>query len=130
MAPDKSREQELEEQNELLRQQLEALMGTSKEWGALTALGHGMTQRMAQILYILCKRAPATVSRATFHSLVYGNRDDGGPEPSIFNVHIARLRSLLKRVDAPGKIDTVWGAGYRASPALVQWVNSIYEGDK
>ncbi len=120
------REQELEDTVELLKQQLSALTGSSKEIGVLLALRHGITQRLAIMLYILVKRAPAIVSRENFHSVIYGDRADGGPEPRIFGVHIFRLRRLLTRLKAPGKIDTIWNAGYRASPELVEWVNQLY----
>lgn len=124
---------QLEEEVELLRQQLEEVTGTSRELGALMALRYGMTQCLAQMLFILVKRAPAVVSKNVFHSVIYGDRSDGGPEPKIFAVRINKLRGVLKRVGAKGKIDTVWSAGYRASPELVEWVHQLYSreiGDK
>jgi DNA-binding response OmpR family regulator len=121
-----TREQQLEEENELLRQQLKALTGSEQELGALIAMGHGMTQRTATILFILAKRAPAVVSRASLHSIFYGHESDGGPDPKIFDVHISRIRGTLRRLGCPGKIDTVWHAGYRASPELVGWIRNIY----
>lgn len=134
MVLETSREQELEDQVELLSQKLTALVGSDKQLGVLMALRHGMTHRLAVILSILVRRAPAVVSRATFHSVVYGDRSDGGPEPKIFDVHISRLRQILPRVYCSGKIDTVWNAGYRANPDLVKWVQTLYtsqisEGD-
>lgn len=117
---------ELEDQNELLKQQLEALAGSTKEVGAVLSLGHGMTERLAVMLTILVKRSPAVVSKQAFHSLIYGNMEDGGPEPRIFAVHIARLRDWLVRMRCPGKIDTVWNTGYRANPALVKWIKAHY----
>lgn len=125
MAP--VREQELEDEVELLKQQLSALTGSSQELGVLMAIRHGMTKRLAQILTILIKRAPGVVSRDAFHILFYGERPDGGPEPKIFAVHITRLRKLLQRIECPGKIETVWNAGYRASPELVSWVKEKYK---
>jgi DNA-binding response OmpR family regulator len=121
-----SREQELEDEVELLKQQLNALTGSSQELGVLMALRHGMTNRLAVMLFILVKRAPAVISRSTFHSVIYGDRSDGGPEPKIFDVHISRLRGILRRLRCPGKIETVWNAGYRASPELVAWVRQLY----
>jgi len=127
-----SREQELEDEVELLRQQLSALTGSSKELGVLLAQGYGITNRLAQILHILVKRAPATVSRNALHTIFYGDRDDGGPEPKIFAVHITRLRAILKQwhevydLDKRIRIDTVWNTGYRASPELVKWVGELY----
>ena len=121
------REQELEDKIELLTQQLSAVTGSSQELGVLMAVGHGMTHRLALLLHILVRRAPAVISRSTFHSIIYGDRADGGPEPKIFDVHISRLRALLKRVGSPGKIETVWNAGYRASPRLVDWVKQLYD---
>lgn len=118
--------EELEEEVELLKQQLTELTGTSKELGALMALRYGMTKRLATMLFILVKRAPAVISRSAFHSVIYGDRSDGGPEPKIFAVHISKLRGVLERVGCPGKIETVWGGGYKASPALVKWVNELY----
>jgi DNA-binding response OmpR family regulator len=120
------KKEELEDQNELLRRQLSELMGTDKELGALMALKHGMTHTLAQMLHILVKRAPAVISRGTFHTLMYGDRSDGGPEPKIFDVRIARIRACLKKIKCPGKIETVWYAGYRADPDLVKWVRDIY----
>src|SRR6185436_13883479 len=122
-----SRERQLEDQVEILTQQLKELTGSDKELGVLMALRCGMTHRMATVLHILVKRAPAVVTRSTFHSVVYGDRDDGGPEPKIFDVHISRLRKFFKRVKCPGKIDTVWNAGYRANPELVKWVQALYD---
>lgn len=121
-----SREQELEDEVELLRQQLSALTGSSQEFGVLMFLGYGMTHRLAKILHILVKRSPAIVSRNALHTVFYGDRDDGGPEPKIFAVHITRLRAVLERVGAKGKIETVWNTGYRASPELVRWVQELY----
>lgn len=118
--------QELEDLNELLKQQLQALTGSSKELGVLIALRHGMTHRLAVILFILTSRAPAVISRSSLHSVFYGARADGGPEPRIFTVYITRLRSILKRIGAKGKIEAVWNAGWRASPELVEWVNQLY----
>jgi DNA-binding response OmpR family regulator len=124
MAP--SREQGLEDEVELLKQQLSTLTGTSQELGVLMSLRFGMTQTLAIMLSILVKRAPAVISRHHFHTVMYGDRVDGGPEPKIFAVRIHRLKGVLKRLKAPGKIDTIWNAGYRASPELVQWVKDLY----
>lgn len=121
-----SRQQELEDENELLKRQLSELTGTSQELGVLMALRHGMTHRLATILFILVKRAPAVVSRSTFHSIMYGDQLDGGPDLKIFDIHISRLRATLKRVGCKGKIDTVWHAGYRANPELVKWIRELY----
>lgn len=118
---------DLEEQVEILRQQLEAVTGTTKEIGALMTLRRGMTQRLAIMLFILVKRSPAMVSNNVFHSVIYGDRIDGGPDPKIFALHICRLRKALRRLDIPGKIDTVWNAGYRANPTLVKWVHEFYK---
>lgn len=124
-----TREQELEEEAELLRQQLTAITGSSQELGVLMALRHGMTERTARMLHILVRRSPGVVSRDTFHSIFYGSHQDGGPDPKIFAVHVTRLRGILKRLKAPGKIETVWNAGYRASPDLTAWVKNLYSSN-
>lgn len=118
---------DLEEQVELLRQQLEALTGSPQELGVLMTLRHGMTERLATILHILVKRSPAVVSRHAFHALFYGGREDGGPDPVIFAIHLSRLRSVLRRLNCPGRVDTVWNAGWKADAALVQWVKDLYK---
>lgn len=123
---EQDRIQELEEEVELLRQQVSQLTGSSRELGALLAIRHGMTERLATMLYILVKRAPAVISKSAFHSVIFGHDADGGPEPKIFSVYISRLRSILKEVGCPGKIDTVWSAGHRANPALVKWVEELF----
>lgn len=120
-----SREQ-LEEQLVLVREQLGALMGSSQEIGALLSIRHGMTQRLAIILSLLINRAPAALSRDTLHRIFFGDEVDGGPDPRIFNVYMTRLRRILKEVKADGKIITIWNAGFKASPELVDWVRSIY----
>jgi DNA-binding winged helix-turn-helix (wHTH) protein len=121
---DRSRE-ELEDEIELLRQQLSLLKGSDRELGVLMALKHGMTHRLATILLILVKRAPAVISRDTLHRLLFGDRSDGGPDPKIFNVYMARLRDIIKR-KGRGKIETVWHAGFRASPELVSWIEELW----
>lgn len=121
---DRSREQ-LEDEIELLRQQLALLKGSDRELGVLMALKHGMTHRLATILLILVKRAPAVISRETMHRLLFGDRDDGGPDPKIFNVYMARLRDIIKR-KGRGKIETIWHAGFRANPELVDWVKELW----
>jgi DNA-binding response OmpR family regulator len=124
---DTQREQELEVEVELLKEQLKVLTGSSKELGVLLALRHGITERMAMMLLILVKRAPAVISRSAFHSVIFGHDVDGGPEPKIFGVYVCRLRSFLRQVGSPGKIDTIWSAGYRANPDLVKWVDSLFQ---
>ena len=119
--------QKLEEEIELLRQQIRYLTGSSRELGALLALRHGMTERLATLLYILVRRSPAVISKAAFHSVIFGHDADGGPEPKIFSVYISRLRSILRELNCPGKIDTVWSSGHRANPELVKWVEQVYK---
>ena len=119
-------EHELEDTVEILNQKLSALVGSSQELGVIMSLHKGMTHRLAMILMILVNRAPAVISRSTFHTLFYAHMPNGGPEPKIFAVHIYRLRGVLRRLEAPGKIDTVWNAGYRANPSLVKWVHRLY----
>lgn len=109
----------------LLEQQLSALRGSKPEIGVITNLG--MPEKQATILAILVKRFPAVISRETFHSVIYGDRSDGGPEPAIFDVWVCRIRKTLRREGCPGTVETVWGSGYRASEGLVEWVNDLYK---
>jgi DNA-binding response OmpR family regulator len=127
MANEVSREQQLEDRVVLLSQQLEAIVGSDEELGVLMSLRHGITQKQAWVLHVLVKKAPAYVSLKTLHTLMYGDRDDGGPEPKIFNVHVSRLRAALRRLNCPGKIDTVWRAGFRADENMVKWVQALYD---
>lgn len=132
MLEDEKTTEQLEDEITLLKSQLKALTGESKELGTLMA--QGMTLCLATVLHILVTRAPAVVSRATLHILFYGDRSDGGPEPKIFDVRISRIRYILKREARlqgvnTGKIETVWNAGYRASPDLVKWVRKLYEAN-
>lgn len=117
---------ELADENELLKQQIVALAGSEKEVGVFLSMRHGMTERLAVMLTILVKRSPAVVSKPAFHSMIYGSLADGGPDPKIFAVHIARLRDWLVRVKCPGHIQTVWNTGYRADQALVKWAKEHY----
>lgn len=116
----------LEDQVELLRQQLAELTGSDAELGMLMSLRHGITLQQATILHILVRRSPAVVSRQSLHMLFYGDLEDGGPELSIFAVQICRLRRILLRVGARGKVETRWGMGYLANQELVRWVKERY----
>lgn len=127
MATETSREQELENELDIVKQQLAAYTGSDQELGAIQSVGRGMTLRLATILHILVKRAPAVFTRSSFHVIFYASRDDGGPDPKIFDIHISRLRGVLRRAGCQGKIDTVWHAGYRATPELVKWVHGLYD---
>lgn len=127
MATELTREQQLEETVALKDEQLKSLMGSSSEVGALMSVGHGITHRQASILGILIKRAPAIVSRDSLHLLIYGERDDGGPEPKIFDIHVSRIRKLMRRAGIPGRIVTVVNAGYKADPDLVKWARTVFE---
>lgn len=126
MEHEQDKVQKLEEEVELLRQQIRYLTGSSQELGALLALKHGMTERLATMLFILVRRSPAVISKSAFHSVIFGHDADGGPEPKIFSVYISRLRSILRELGCTGKIDTVWSAGHRADPELVRWVEEVY----
>lgn len=125
--------EELIEKTALLEQQVNALRGSSQELGVLMAMG--LTEKQATMLMTLVRRYPAVISRPTFHSIIYGNRSDGGPEPAIFGVWIHRIRLVLKREGCKGCIEAVWGSGYRADSDLVAWVLQLYKdqiptGDK
>lgn len=115
-----------EEQVELLKRQLEELTGSSPEVGAIMSIGHGMTIRLATILCIFVKRAPAVVSKNALHSIFYGDQSDGGPEPNIFSNYVSRIRAILHRVGCPGEIVTVWNSGWKADPQLARWVRDVY----
>ena len=121
-----SREQQLEDEIEVLKQKMIAATGSSRELGVLMSVRHGMTRRLATMLFVLVERSPALITKQAFHTVFYGSRDDGGPEPGIFSVHVSRLRKLLRRLNCPGKIETVWNAWYKASPELVAWVRALY----
>jgi DNA-binding winged helix-turn-helix (wHTH) protein len=117
--------EQLKLKTELLEQQVAALRGSSQELGALMALG--MPEKQAIMLSIMVKRYPAVITRETFHSLIYGERADGGPEPAIFGVWISRIRRVLRREKCPGQIEAVWGTGYRVDDETVRWVKNLYK---
>jgi Response regulators consisting of a CheY-like receiver domain and a winged-helix DNA-binding domain len=125
MTIEASREQLLEEGIALRDEQIKSLTGSSAEVGALMSVGNGITHKQATILCILIKRSPAIVTRQSFHLLMYGERDDGGPEPKIFDIHISRIRKLMRRAGIPGHIDTVVNAGYKADTELVNWAREL-----
>lgn len=127
VATETTREQQLEEAVALKEEQLKSLTGSSAEVGALMSIGYGITHRQATILGILVKRAPAIVTRGSFHLLMYGDRSDGGPEPKIFDLHISRIRKLMRRAGIPGRIETVVNAGYKADTELVEWARSVFK---
>lgn len=114
---DRERIEEVEEELRQLRESLapidvwpDELGLTETEGRYLSALVAGKGRVMSKDALLLATREPNV---------------DGGPEPKIVDVMISKLRTKLGRHgDA---IETVWGQGHRATPALLaqarRWLN-------
>ena len=70
-----------------------------------------LTHKEYQILELLSLRKGTTVSKETFLSHLYGDKEE--PETKIIDVFICKLRKKLDIVsDGTNYIETIWGRGY------------------
>jgi two-component system, cell cycle response regulator CtrA len=70
-----------------------------------------LTHKEYQILELLSLRKGTTVSKETFLSHLYGDKEE--PEMKIIDVFICKLRKKLDIVsDGTNYIETIWGRGY------------------
>jgi len=73
-----------------------------------------ISQKEAQILAMLIRASDHVVQRRDAFFVIYGT--DMPHENRTIDVAISRLRQLLRRINAPFSIRTVWGRGYRLTP--------------
>ena len=74
-----------------------------------------LTVKEFDLLFFLAAHAPQVFSRSQLMSRVWGY--EAALDTGTLAVHVRRLRSKIERdPDAPQRIETVWGVGYRFVP--------------
>lgn len=63
------------------------------------------------VLALLWRHRPTIVSRQRIWDVLYSHREDGGPDPKIIDVWIARLRAALDGTRL--HVETAYAEGYR-----------------
>jgi two-component system cell cycle response regulator CtrA len=101
-------------------EQLEAAMGMR----VLTPMEWRLTPMQMRVFGVLLARELAT--KAAIMAALY--RDDGRDEadPKIVDVFVCHVRRKLKAFDVP--IETIWGQGYRMSPAAKDRARDLMAG--
>lgn len=119
----KTREQVLEEENELLRYRLDELLGA-----ALLCPIQSMRGAQFRILNLLARRSPMTVPYEALHHAMNAEPERLRDPHCALKVHVSRARTALTKHKI--EIETIWGIGYRLPPeskakwqALVESVN-------
>lgn len=114
----------VEAENVMLREkvdQLETLLG----WRVAAPLTFGLTPSEAKVFGVLMKRDLAT--KTLIAGTLYGDRPDGGAEIKIADVFVCKIRAKLKRFGV--EIETVWGHGWRLSPATKEAVREMMQSE-
>lgn len=77
-----------------------------------------LTGREYQILELLALRRDMTLTKDMFLNHLYGGMDE--PELKIIDVFICKIRNKLRPYGVDGRLETVWGRGYRlvAEPSV------------
>ena len=83
-----------------------------------------LTYREAQILLVLHQRKGALVNKEGLLSAMYGGADDV-PEIKIIDVFVCKVRAKV----GDGFLETVWGHGYRLTPAGIAQVDELLGAD-
>jgi len=112
----------LEAENEMLRariEQLEEAIGMRD----LAPVCFGLTGSEARVLGVLMRREMATKEMVMLG--LYSRRPDEDAEIGIVAVFICHIRKKIEKFGV--KIETVWGQGYRLSPATKALVRSLMQ---
>lgn len=119
---------DLQERVRQQEQTIEALLARIRDLegqGDLERLAWlNLTSREREVMALLMRRE--MVTRAQIHTLLYGDRSDGGPDPKIIDVFICKIRRKLQGTSI--EIETMWGVGYKltaASRALLKSGNGV-----
>jgi DNA-binding response OmpR family regulator len=75
-------------------------------------LSCGLTETQRRIIAHLAQTPGRVVRKRQIHDALYFDRIDA-PEPKLVDVMICKIRQQLKKFNAPYRIETVWGTGYR-----------------
>ena len=117
------REEELQEQIQYLKMQIEELTSVAAVPALCGAIG--VSPQQAKMLLVLTRRANFMISKETVYRAVFEHENGDGPVWKIMDVALCNLRRVLRRVNAPGRIETLHGQGWKSTPDLTAWVRSI-----
>ncbi|WP_374387149.1 hypothetical protein [Brevundimonas sp.] len=120
-----NRVEQLEIENEVLRQKLNQLTGGVELEILRGTLG--LSGQMAGVLALLLKR-PYPVNRDTIYQQVFERPDGSGPIIKTIAVQICKLRARLATAGAPGNIVCAYGTeSYALTPDLRAWLKAIVQ---
>jgi two-component system, OmpR family, response regulator len=71
-----------------------------------------LTKQAHTVFSLLIKRQGRVVNKEAIWNNLYGTRADGGPDPAIINIYVARIRAVIREYSLPVKLETVWGVGW------------------
>lgn len=84
-----------------------------------------LTALMQRLLAFLLNSVAPT--RQQCLSALYWDRPNDEPELKILDVFICKLRARLKAVDETLVIETIWGQGWRLSPAVKAKIKAMLD---
>jgi DNA-binding response OmpR family regulator len=70
-----------------------------------------LSPRAIDMFSLLWRRTPLTVTRDHLHHAIHGWREDGGPDPKVFDVYAHHIRQALQGTLL--HLEIVYGEGWR-----------------
>ena len=120
--------EQLRAENAYLKEQIEELTQVAAVPALRAALR--LTDKQARLLHVLTRRANMLTTRETVYRVVFEHPNgDGGPDLKIMDVVLCHLRAVLRDAKAPGRIETIYGAGWKVTPDLTAWVRAQVRGE-
>lgn len=116
-----SRVEDLEDEIARLRAQVSELTGSDRGVQLRSVLR--LSPQEARLLALI--EAKGKVSRDAIYGAVFEDMHGNGPEFTIINVIICKVRRKLLEQGVPGEIKCVWGWGYELSSELLEWLADI-----
>lgn len=115
--------EQLRVENAYLKEQVEELTGVAAVPAICARLG--LSHQQARMLLVLTRRANMLTTKAAVYRAVFEHENGDGPADKIMDIVLCRVRQVLRKMEAPGRIETVWGHGWKATPELTAWVRAI-----
>lgn len=101
-----------------LEADVKRLSGDPAEYQLLRPLG--FNPRQAALLVTMARQAPLVIPRTAIQTSMRK-----GCNPKSVDVLACKTRKVLAKNNAPGKIETIHGGGYRSDKELTDWVLGI-----
>lgn len=116
----------LEAENERLLEEIVRLQEAFGITDELAPIALRLTGKECALLGILMKRD--TCTKQQIMSGLYAIGPDEEPEVKIVDVFVCKMRKKLKPFGI--EVDTVWGQGYRLTPAAKAIVSNLYAQER